>query len=168
MSFVSITPEQLQQNVFSAIGKQWMLITAGGDTVNTMTASWGGLGVLWNKPVAFIFVRPSRHTYGFLEQNETFSLGFFAEEHRAALQLCGKVSGRDVDKITQCDFTVCRSGDTPYFEQSELVLCCRKLYFGDIDPARFGDASIAACYPGDTDYHRVYIAEIEQILQRGL
>jgi flavin reductase (DIM6/NTAB) family NADH-FMN oxidoreductase RutF len=167
MSFVSITPEQLQQNVFSAIGKQWMLITAGGDTVNTMTASWGGLGVLWNKPVAFIFVRPSRHTYGFLEQNETFSLGFFAEEHRAALQLCGKVSGRDVDKIAQCGFTVCRSGDTPYFEQSELVLCCRKLYFGDIDPARFGDASIAACYPGDTDYHRVYIAEIEQILQRG-
>ena len=167
MSFVSITPEQLQQNVFSAIGKQWMLITAGGDTVNTMTASWGGLGVLWNKPVAFIFVRPSRHTYGFLEQNETFSLGFFSEQFRPALQLCGKVSGRNVDKIAQCGFTVCRNGDTPYFEQSELVLCCRKLYFSDIDPARFGDASIAACYPDDTDYHRVYIAEIEQILQRG-
>ena len=167
MSCVSITPEQLQQNVFSAIGKQWMLITAGGDTVNTMTASWGGLGVLWNKPVAFIFVRPSRHTYGFLEQNETFSLGFFGEQYRSALQLCGKVSGREVDKIAQCGFTVCRNGDTPYLEQADLVLCCRKLYFGDIDPARFGDASIAACYPGDTDYHRVYIAEIEQVLQRG-
>lgn len=163
--FSQIAPQELSGNVFEQIGKQWMLITAGSERVNTMTASWGGLGVLWNKPVAFIFVRPSRHTYGFLEEQDTFSLSFFDQTYRQTLQHCGRVSGRDEDKIAACGLTVCRNAAAPYFEQAQLVMCCRKVYFGDIDPQRFLDAGIAANYPADTDYHRVYIGVIEQVLQ---
>ena len=48
MSFKEINLTDLQFNPFTKIGSQWMLITAGNkDGFNTMTASWGGMGVLW-------------------------------------------------------------------------------------------------------------------------
>ena len=77
-----IPVSELQQNVFTAIGKEWMLITAetekdGKATANTMTASWGGLGRLWNKDVAFAFIRPQRYTKEFVDNADTFSLCFF-------------------------------------------------------------------------------------------
>ena len=46
MAFVKIDIKDLKMNPFVAIGKEWMLITAGDENqVNTMTASWGGMGV---------------------------------------------------------------------------------------------------------------------------
>ena len=95
-----IDPKQLEQNVFSMIGDQWMLVTAGtAETCNTMTASWGGLGILWNKPVATAYIRPQRYTKQFMDENEYFTLSFFGEEYRQQLALCGSKSGRDVDKV---------------------------------------------------------------------
>ena len=62
-------PETVEDNVFKLIGKDWMLITAGtSESFNTMTASWGGMGVLWDKKVSFVFVRPTRFTFEFLEK----------------------------------------------------------------------------------------------------
>lgn len=165
-TFITRRPEELTENVFEAIGKQWMLVTAGkGDDCNTMTASWGGLGVLWNKPSAFVFVRPSRHTYGFTEREDTFSLCFFDESYRAMLQMCGTKSGRDVDKIREAGLTLRQAADTPYFEEAQLVLVCRKRYAQDMDPACFTDPTVEAHY-GGTDYHRVYVGEILEVLQK--
>ena len=87
--FKKILPAEITENPFDLIGKTWMLITAKkGDEVNTMTASWGGVGIMWNKPVAFVFVRPTRHTYSFLEQSEFLSLNFMPESFRKELQYC--------------------------------------------------------------------------------
>jgi len=62
--FKKIEPTAISGNLIKKIGHEWMLITAGNSTdFNTMTASWGGMGFLWNKPVAFIFIRPQRFTY---------------------------------------------------------------------------------------------------------
>ena len=164
--FIEITPEQWQDNVFDRIGRGWMLITAGDrDACNTMTASWGGAGVLWNKNVTFAFVRPSRYTYEFLEQTNAYSLTFPGEEHRAALQLCGVKSGRDTDKIGAAGLTPVYDEAAPYFEQGEIVLICRKLYVQDIDPANFLDPAIERQYPNG-DYHRVYVGEITKILKK--
>ena len=70
-----ITPQELEQNVFSAVGQQWMLITAGNaEQCNTMTASWGGLGVLWGKNVATVYIRPQRYTFEFVEHSPYFTL----------------------------------------------------------------------------------------------
>ena len=94
-----IDPKELTQNVFSAIGDQWMLITAGTpEHCNTMTASWGGLGVIWNIPSATCYIRPQRYTKEFVDREDYFTLSFFGEEHRKSLQLCGSRSGREVDK----------------------------------------------------------------------
>ena len=73
-----------------------MLVTAGNATsFNTMTAAWGAMGYLWNRPVAFIFIRPERYTYEFIERNDGFTLSFLGEEHREAYKICGSHSGRD-------------------------------------------------------------------------
>lgn len=66
---------------------------------NMMTASWGGTGVLWAKPVAFIFIRPERYTYQFIEEGETLTLSFLGEEHKDIHKICGSKSGRDIDKV---------------------------------------------------------------------
>lgn len=164
--FQKIEPQALNQNVFSAIGSQWMLVTAGtAERCNTMTASWGGLGVLWGKNVATVYIRPQRYTYEFMENQAYFTLSFFGEEFRQALQLCGSKSGREVDKCAACGFTVREGlGGAPYFEQAQTVLVCRKLYWQDLDPAHFLDDGIGrAHYPGK-DYHRMYIGEIVEVL----
>ena len=94
-----IEPNMIDRNVFQLIGSDWMLITAGTpESYNTMTASWGGMGVLWGKNVCFCFIRPTRHTYQFIEKADVFSLSFFEERYRGALEICGTKSGRDIDK----------------------------------------------------------------------
>lgn len=156
-----IAPQDISQNPFTLIDDDWFLLTAGNtNAFNTMTASWGGMGILWNKPVVFCFVRPQRYTYKFIESNEFFTMSFFDESYRDALNLCGKVSGRQMDKMKA---TGLKPFESPkgsiFFEQAQLMLECRKLYFSDIIPEHFMVEGINANYP-KRDYHRMYIGEI--------
>ena len=163
--FRSLSPEELRDNPFSLIGKEWMLITAGNETAcNTMTASWGGVGVLWNLPVAFAFVRPQRHTYSFLETHDTFSLSFLSEEYRDALRFCGTHSGRDGDKFAATGLSAQYENGTPYIEQARLVLVCRKLHVSDFSADQFITDAPLTHYKAN-DFHRQYIGEIIGVLQ---
>jgi len=161
-------PYKLKDNVFKLIDEDWMLVTAG--TLahwNTMTASWGGLGVLWNRPVAFVFVRPTRYTYEFMEEHERFTLSFFTKTWRKALVFCGSKSGRDCDKAKATGLEpVSAFKNTVTFRQARSVLVCRKLYTTDIDPGRFLDPKTDIHYP-KRDYHRVYVGEITRCLVRA-
>ena len=166
--FQNIDPKSLQENVFSLIGDRWMLITAGTpEHLGTMTASWGGLGVLWGKSVATCYIRPQRYTREFVEREEYFTLAFFGEAYRPALSLCGSKSGRDIDKVQECGFTVATAaGNAPYFEEADLVLVCRKAYWQDMDPTHFLDGGIDGRWYPQKDYHRIYIGEIAEVLQK--
>ena len=165
MAFVTRRPEEMAGNPFSMIGDEWMLITAGDETrCNTMTASWGGLGVLWNKPVSFIFVRPQRYTRSFIEAQEKYTLSFFDPEWKKQLGYLGRVSGRDENKIENAGLTVAFSDGAPYFEQARLVLVCRKLYRQELDPSCFTDREADARYYPDRDYHTMYVGEILKVL----
>lgn len=165
-TFSSVDPRTLVDNPFSLIGDEWMLITAGNGTqCNTMTASWGGLGILWNLPVAFSFVRPQRYTYEFMEQEDTYSLSFLSEEYRSALRYCGSHSGRDSDKFASAGLTVFREADTPCIEQARLVLVCRKLHVSDFTPEQFVDPALLSHYKAN-DFHRQYIGEIIRVLKK--
>lgn len=169
MSYHTVDPRELG-NAVKMIGDDWTLITAEKEdgTVNTMTASWGLMGVLWNKPVCAVFIRPQRHTLGFVEQAERLSLTFFGEEHRGALKLCGTKSGRDTDKITAAGLTLSHTASgVPYFEEAKTVLVCRKLYVDTIKPEGFVDAALDAVNYPKKDYHRMFICEIEECLVRG-
>ncbi|MGC9468391.1 MAG: flavin reductase family protein [Anaerolineae bacterium] len=166
--FREINPHDLTENAISLIGKEWMLITAGKlDHFNMMTASWGTLGYLWNRPVAFAFVRPQRYTFGLMEQSSYFSLTFFDEEHRDVLDYCGSHSGRDVDKVAKTGLTpmVGESGAV-YFDEARLVMECRKIYAQDITEANFLEATIIAQHYQKRDFHRLYVGEITRVLTR--
>lgn len=160
--FETIHPENLADNFIRAIGKDWMLITAGTpDKFNTMTASWGSVGVLWNKPIAICFIRPTRFTFGFANENEIFTLSFFTEKERDILNFCGTKSGKNVDKISQTGLIplVTEHGSIGY-EQSRLCIECRKIYFDDLKPENFLLPGVESKQYPKKDYHRIYIGEI--------
>ena len=162
-----IDPKQLDKNAFSMIGDQWMLITAGtGENCNTMTASWGGLGVIWGAPAATCYIRPQRYTKEFVDREEFFTLSFLGEAYRQALQLCGSKSGRDTDKIRACGLTV-RTAEcgAPYFEEAELVFVCRKRFVQPMDPAAFPQEYKERFYAQE-DYHVMYTGEIVEVLEK--
>ena len=124
-----MTANEISKNVFDMIGKQWMLVGAAKDgKVNAMTASWGGLGVMWGKNVAFVFIRQTRYTKEFVDNGETFSLSFFGDDQRKMLNYMGTVSGRDADKVSECGLHVSLEENAPVFEEAELTLVCRKLF----------------------------------------
>ena len=165
--FTHLTPAELTDNIFQLIGKDWMLITAADKTtglVNTMTASWGCAGILWNKPVGICFVRPQRYTFEFTEASDTLTLSFFTEDYRKALQYCGTHSGRDVDKFAETGLSLSHTPDgTPYIAEARLVLVCRKLYADDLREGAFIDPALLSNYK-EKDYHRFYICEIMDVL----
>ena len=166
-AFTSVAPATLPDNFFSRIGEDWMLITAANSLgeVNTMTASWGCAGILWNKPVAVCFIRPQRYTYAFTEEADTLTLSFFPKDtYRDALRFCGTKSGRDVDKFAATGLTVVKtSEETPYLAEANLVLVCRKLYADDLKEGCFIDPDMLKHYAAK-DYHRFYICEITEVL----
>lgn len=164
--FREIQPEQWDGNVFSQIGKEWMLIGAGeGEQANLMTASWGAMGVLWRLPVAHCYVRPQRHTRGLIDQGDRYSLLFFDEQYREQLNLCGTKSGRDIDKFKACGFTrLFDEHGTVYVEQARAAIFCRKLYHQDMESSLFLDQKIQELHYSNGDYHRIYIGEITKIL----
>ncbi len=167
MSFKEIDVSSLRFSPFEKIGKEWMLITAGtSKSFNTMTASWGGLGVLWNKNVAFAFIRPSRYTYEFCEKEEYFTLSFYGEEYRKALTFCGRNSGRDVDKCVETGLEPVFDEEAPYFRQAALVLVCKKLYAQDMEKSNVLDYSVNDNYAPSEPMHRVYVGEIVKALAK--
>ena len=156
-----IDPKEIGQNVFSLIGDQWMLITAGtAEQCNTMTASWGGLGVLWGAPMATCYIRPQRYTKEFIDKEELFSVSFLKDGHRDALKLCGSVSGRDHDKIKEAGLTPVFIDGVPAFEEADTILICRKMYRTSMNPADFIDKDADNKFYPEKDYHDMYIAEI--------
>lgn len=166
MGFKEIKPAEIDGNALGRVGSQWMLITAQNreGKVNAMTASWGALGVLWNRPVGICYIRPQRYTKEFVDASERFTFSFLPEKYRSALNLLGSKSGRESDKITEAGLHIVRDGEAAYFEEAELALVNRKIYLQYLDPAGFIDPSIAKNYPLK-DYHCVYVGEIEKCLK---
>ena len=165
-NFKEIALKSLSVAPFSLIGDSWMLISSGTEQkYNMMTASWGGFGILWNKPVAFIFVRPQRYTFEFLENNDYFSLSFYDEGYRDALTLCGTKSGRDINKTEAIKFNPIFDQEAPYFEQANLVFICKKIYGQLINPEGFIEKNIKMNYI-NADYHKIYVAEVVKGLEK--
>lgn len=163
--FKDINAREYKKNPFAVFNDDWALLCAGDkDKYNMMTVSWGGMGVLWHKNVAFVFARPSRLTYDFLENNDYFSLTFFDEGYKDMLTVMGKNSGRDIDKMNYEGLTPFTLENSVGFEEGHTVIECKKMYFQDMEPSQFIDSSIMDCYPGENNFHRIYVGEILRTL----
>ena len=166
MGYSQIAPAEIEENLIRLIADDWMLVTAGTPhKFNTMTANWGGTGYLWNKNVVFVFVRPERYTYGFIESTEGFTLTFFDEKYRDALNLCGAKSGRDCDKVKETGLTPhFTTLGYPAFTEARLVMECRKLYADQLTREAFIDGEpLKTHYSTKGGLHKLYIAEIEKV-----
>ncbi len=162
-NYKQIKPEEFNISPFQLIGNDWMLITAQKDgKVNTMTASWGGLGVMWGKNVAYVVIRPQRYTKEFIDNADSFSLTFFDKKYKKTLSYLGSTSGRDEDKIKKSNLTLSYNDNIPYFEEAKTVIFCKKLYAQEYKSECFIDKEIIEKWYND-DYHTLYIAEIIEI-----
>lgn len=165
MSYQKADIEHYALKPFEAIGKKWMLITAEKNgAVNTMTASWGGIGVLWGKNVVTVYIRPQRYTKTFVDASEYFTVTLF-DGHKRELSILGTKSGRDGDKIGEAGFHVERVDGQPTFREGKTAIVCRKLYREQIHPENCVVTEIMdACYP-DKDFHYMYIGAITGIYE---
>jgi flavin reductase (DIM6/NTAB) family NADH-FMN oxidoreductase RutF len=159
----SIPLTELKMPAFGAWEPGWLLLTAGENRpgqFNSMTVSWGALGVIWSRPLAIVVVRPQRYTYQFMDRYDTFSLCAFDEAQRPALNLLGTRSGRNSEKMAECGLTPIGLSQiaAPGFDEARLILECRKTYFDDLNPEHFLADFIAPNYTGD--YHRMYFGEV--------
>jgi flavin reductase (DIM6/NTAB) family NADH-FMN oxidoreductase RutF len=168
-SYSIIKPTDITDNVFKMLDKDWMLVTAGKlEDYNTMTASWGHMGIMWNLPIAIAWVRPQRHTFGFMNRYEDYTLSFFADRHRTALQFCGTHSGRDYDKAAETGLTpLATDRGNVFFEEARLVLECRKIYVDDLKKKNFILPEIAKKNYPKNDFHRFFMGEITRVLAKG-
>ncbi|MDD3747177.1 MAG: flavin reductase family protein [Anaerostipes sp.] len=168
--YAIVLPEDFDQSCFKLIGKEWMLVTAKNQegVLNTMTASWGGMGVMWGTDVAVTVIRPQRYTKEFIDDSEMFTLSFYDDTFKQDLTYLGSVSGREEDKISKTRLTPTDANGIPYFEEAKIVFICKKLYKQPMNPEGFiGDAKeLDEQWYSNKDYHIMYVAEIEQILVR--
>jgi flavin reductase (DIM6/NTAB) family NADH-FMN oxidoreductase RutF len=167
-TFKKISIKELNDNVVKLIANDWMLITVGQiNSCNMMTASWGGIGNLWNEPVAFIFIRPQRYTYQFTEKEEYFTLTFFEEKDRSILNFCGSTSGKFVNKISETGLVPMETElGNVYYKQARLVIECKKEYSDNIEYQGFVDKNIPESVYPKNDFHKMYIGKIINVMIR--
>ena len=132
-------------------------------SINTMTVSWGGSGILWGKEVCFVFVRPERYTFEFCENGENMTLSFFGKEKKDALSFCGTKSGRDVDKFAACGLKYTLQNGACVFDEAEITVVLKKLYAQDLQEDCFVTDGCKSFYQNG-GYHKMYICEIKDII----
>ena len=157
----------LNIRIFEQFDKGWALLTAGSqDHFNTMTISWGGLGTLWSRPVATVYVKPCRYTYEFMERSEYFTVCFFPEAYKKDLALLGSKSGRDGDKLAQTALHAKPLENGIGFDEASLTIVCRKAYFQDLALDRIPADAIEHYYKTEPA-HRMYIGEVVDVIENG-
>ncbi len=167
MSFTKKDIYAVSGNPFAQIGKDWFLITAGSESnYNTMTASWGFMGVMWGAPSFICAVRTNRHTFSYMEENELYSICFFDEKYRSALNFCGTKSGRDYDKAKETGLTPVMIDGVPAFEEASRVIICRKRYGEMMKQEAFVSQDTYSKWYGSDPLHKQYIGEILAVYEK--
>ena len=157
---------KFETDIFSVFDKKWALLTAGNkDSFNTMTVSWGGMGTIWGKPVATVYVRTSRYTHEFMDREGYFTVSFYPEEYRKVLGVLGSKSGRDMDKMNGSGLTAKALQESVKFEEAEITLVCRKMFMQRLEPSNITDPDAAKFYAGDAP-HDMYIGEVVDIIRK--
>lgn len=165
--FQPVDPSDVDEGAFSFNGGSMLITAAKGDKVNSMTASWGGVGYIWNKRVVFIFVRDSRYTREFLEDSKEFSLSFLNQkEFRGALKYLGAVSGRNEDKIANARLNVNYDDGIPFIDEAGAVVTAKVLFRQEFEENGFIDENLVPEFYKNGDYHYMYVGEINKILVR--
>ena len=155
-------------HICKSLKKGVLLTTKAGNTVNTMTIGWGKIGIEWNRPVFIAYVRETRYTKQLLEESGEFTVNVpLNDVDSKIIGYCGKVSGRDTDKIRDLNLTLVDSDviQVPGIQELPLTLECKVIYSQKQDLSILPQTIIERFYPvleedGFRDYHIAYYGEI--------
>ena len=159
--------KDLQFNPYTKIGKEWLLVGANkpDGSFNAMTASWGGMGVLWGKNVITVYLRPQRYTKEFVDASDTFTISILPERYRQALAYYGSHSGRDGNKEEATGLHLDEEDGHTYIAEAKTVYVCKKLYVGEFKEENFLDKHVIEKDYPQRDYHSIYIGEILKVME---
>lgn len=151
---------------FYTLDKEWALLSVGNkEKFNMMTVSWGGFGTIWGKPVVSVYVRKSRYTYEFIEENDYFTLSFYDEKYKKDLGILGSKSGRGINKKDLVSLHEEEVGNSISFKEANLTLVCKKIYYDDLKQENMKPEIQEQFYKKD-EIHRMYIGEVIDIIDR--
>lgn len=158
--------------IMAALSKGVLLTTKAGDKVNSMTISWGMLGIEWGKPIFITVVRESRFTKEMLEKNPEFTINMpIGEYDKQITGVCGSKSGRDMDKVKELNLTLEDSEviSVPGIKELPLTLECKVVYKQIQNPEGISEEDRDKFYPltapgedclANRDYHIAFYGEI--------
>ena len=156
---------KFETSIFDQFHNKWALVCAGDiENHNAMTISWGQMGTLWSIPVVTVFVKPCRYTYGFMNDNEYFTVSFYGEEYKKALGVMGSKSGRDCDKDKEAGLTPVEIEHGVTYKEAEVTILCKKIYHQDLDIDQIPDEYIQKHYTEEKP-HRVFVGEVVDIIR---
>ena len=155
---------EFNTEIFGLFKKRWGLVTVGDEKkFNTMTVSWGGLGTIWGKPVATVYVRTSRYTHEFMDNYEYFTVSFYPEDKKKILGVLGSKSGRDIDKMHESGLTPVKAGESMTFKEAQTTIVCKKLFKQRMELSNIPQDIIEQYYSTDAP-HDMYIGEVVAII----
>ena len=93
---------------------------------NIITVAWTGT-ICTNPPMAYISVRPERHSYEMIKESGSFVINLTTRDLVWATDYCGVTSGRDVDKFEKCHLTKEEASqiNAPMIKESPVNIECR-------------------------------------------
>ncbi len=167
--FKQISPEEISDNVFKLVGKDFYAITAGKENhYNSMIGSGGGLAVLFKKPTIWCIIRADRYTLELIEKERTYTLSYFPNEYRAQMLFLGSKSGRDSKKMKEVKLTsvLTPSGDMS-FKEARLIFECKLTQLTTPSPNEFCTQEardyVNDAYKEETHYRKYVFGEITHV-----
>ncbi len=155
----------LIERTVKQLGKDGLLLVAG-KLGNPMTIGWGNIGIIWGRPVFLVLVRPSRFTFGLMEETDEFTVNVPTDSQKKEVLLCGTMSGRDTDKIEKCAFTLAKSAtvSVPHIRECPIHYECRTIHKNNVINAQLNREIVAGSYKAG-DYHTIYFGQILGVYQ---
>ncbi len=164
MGFREISIDECDANFIQRLSTDYSLVSATSDNkTNMLTVAWAQMGYLWNRPVATVYIRPSRYTKEFIDASGRFTVSFIAG-HPDAMMYLGRHSGRDGDKLAQTELTLLDYEGDPVYAQADLVLVCRLIYTQQLDLGQLLDDSVENAHYSNGNVSIAYIGQIEKVL----
>jgi flavin reductase (DIM6/NTAB) family NADH-FMN oxidoreductase RutF len=165
--YQSVQPKDFDENIFSLVGDDWTVITAGEDP-NSMVASWGGLGIMFNKPVTWCFLRANRYTLEKIRQSGTYTFCYFPAQYKGEILKFGSASGRNTDKMDQTKLTPMETPHgVPAYEEAKVIIECKLIAAPTVSKDEFyteeGKEFLQGGYDEAKDWHKLVYGEITNI-----
>jgi flavin reductase (DIM6/NTAB) family NADH-FMN oxidoreductase RutF len=164
--FKQISPEEMDDNVFTLAGKVFPVITAGRKgQYNAMTASGGGMGMLFRKPTTWCIIQSGRYTLEMILKERTYTMSYFPDEYKEQLLFLGSKSGRDSEKMKEVTLTGIQtpSGNMS-FREARLIIECKLTQLTAPDPGDFYTQEakdyLSEAYKEASDYRKYMFGEI--------